>query len=434
MGRSVELGGEPVPLGRAAGTFGEGALEGPHLSRAHAVVEPARGQPQLRDLGSHNGTFVNGTRVQQHELVAGDVIALGRVLLLVVHEPPPPSVSTPVGMVGHSHGFLAALATVGKAARYGPTLLWGETGTGKSTLAEQLHAVSGRTGSSRRLACGAAGPAGASPSLHALLAEAGTLVLDNVEELRPQEQLVLLDALAQPRTDGPGIVACTVQSPEALGSHLRPELVHRLSRWTIDVPPLVERRADIVPLAMAFALRFGETAAVRLSAELSYRLLRHRWPGNLHELEAVIERAVVEARDDRLTVFDALDGILALPLSSLAISRYGRSAQTDPFVLHTSGQWYRLPDGTRHDLERRKTLGRVLATLVRARQQSPGQALSVKQLLSRAWPGEQLLARAGANRVYVAMTSLRKMGLRDVLLRTDAGYLLDPDMPLRVEE
>ena len=72
--------------------------------------------------------------------------------------------------------------------------------------------------------------------------------------------------------------------------------------------------------------------------------------------------------------------------------------------------------------------------MLEARRDEPGRALSVSDMLERAWTDEKLLARAGANRVYVAMTTLRKMGLRDLLVRTDSGYVLDPEVPLRIIE
>ena len=61
---------------------------------------------------------------------------------------------------------------------------------------------------------------------------------------------------------------------------------------------------------------------------------------------------------------------------------------------------------------------------------SPGEALSNDDLLSLGWPGEKLQPSAGTNRVRNALTQLRRLGLRDILLRNESGYLIDPQVPL----
>ncbi|MBV1860346.1 MAG: FHA domain-containing protein [Nannocystaceae bacterium] len=433
ISRRIALDG-PVSLGRKSDTFGDGVLDDGHISRAHAEFDQgSAGTPIVRDVGSRNGTYVNGSRIQEHPLVAGDVIGLGRALLMVTRDPQPPDVHAPQGMVGTSYAFLSTVATVAKASTRGPTLLWGESGVGKNALAQHLHAVSGRTGPLEVTRCG---PSQDEETLLRAVLEAasgGTVVLGNVEELPAAAQLLLVDALDGPELQGTGVVACTVESPDGLAQRLRPELLHRLRRWSIRVPSLTERRTDIPHLALAFARRYCSDEA-RLDAELTFRLLRHRWPGNLHELEALVERAAVEADGDRLAPFEGLDALLAQRSSAAGISTYGRKVEREPFVADATGRWYSAPDGQRFDLQRRKTLARVLATMLEARRDEPGRALSVTDMLERAWPDEKLLPRAGANRVYVAMTTLRKMGLRDLLVRTDSGYVLDPDVPLRIVE
>ena len=433
IGRRVPL-DTTLALGRRSDAFGEGTLDDGHISRAHAELDRGTGgTPIIRDAGSRNGTYVNGSRIQEHPLVAGDVIGMGRALLMVVREPPPPEVEPGDELVGHSYAFLSTLSTVHKAAPRGPTLLWGESGVGKDALAQHLHHVSGRSGPLETLRCGRLRDE--DDVVRALMdaAREGTLVLDNVEELPASAQLLMVDRLESDAPEYTGVVACTVETPESLAHRLRPELLHRLRRWSIRVPSLTERRTDIPQLALAFARRYGSDGA-QLDAELTFRLLRHRWPGNLHELEALIERAAVESEGDRLTPFEGLDALLAQRPSARGISTYGRKVDREPFVADLSGRWYTTPDGHRYDLERRKTLARVLGTMLVARKDEPGRALTVSDMLERAWAEEKLLPRAGANRVYVAMTTLRKMGLRNLLVRTDTGYVLDPDVPLRIIE
>jgi hypothetical protein len=66
---------------------------------------------------------------------------------------------------------------------------------------------------------------------------------------------------------------------------------------------------------------------------------------------------------------------------------------------------------------------------------APGEALTLETLLETGWPGQRVHPQAGASRVYNALTELRKLGLRDVLISRDDGYLLDPNVTVeRIEE
>lgn len=104
-------------------------------------------------------------------------------------------------------------------------------------------------------------------------------------------------------------------------------------------------------------------------------------------------------------------------------------------VIATEGLWFRAPGASETvKLHRRRPLARVLDALVHGRQRSPGGAVPIDTLIARGWPGERVLASAGAERVYAAIATLRKLGLRDVLLRQDDGYLLDPKIVLEVSE
>jgi hypothetical protein len=99
-------------------------------------------------------------------------------------------------------------------------------------------------------------------------------------------------------------------------------------------------------------------------------------------------------------------------------------------IVDETGAWFRAPGGDLVDLQRRKPMRCILHELVRRRKNNPGEALPVETLVEIGWPGERVLPSAGASRVHVAIGSLRKLGLRDVLLRDRNGYLLDPDVPL----
>lgn len=99
-------------------------------------------------------------------------------------------------------------------------------------------------------------------------------------------------------------------------------------------------------------------------------------------------------------------------------------------TIAASGRWFALSDGERVSLTRRRALRLILKALVERRMSSPIQVLEKTELLELGWPGERVLHEAGSLRVYNALSTLRKLGLRDVLLSRDDGYLLDPNVDI----
>ncbi|HJL17908.1 MAG TPA: hypothetical protein RMH99_19745 [Sandaracinaceae bacterium LLY-WYZ-13_1] len=92
--------------------------------------------------------------------------------------------------------------------------------------------------------------------------------------------------------------------------------------------------------------------------------------------------------------------------------------------------WARTPHGAELDLARRPVLRRVFEALIAARRRRRGAGLDVHQLFAAAWPGERALPEAAANRVYVAVARLRKLGLGDTLRTGPDGFYLDPAVAL----
>jgi len=90
-----------------------------------------------------------------------------------------------------------------------------------------------------------------------------------------------------------------------------------------------------------------------------------------------------------------------------------------------------LPDGEVVDLSTRAVLWRLVEALAAARRERPPRPLSSHDLVEAGWPGEATTGASGLNRVKVSLSTLRKLGLRDVLVRVDDGYLFDPQIPLR---
>ena len=87
--------------------------------------------------------------------------------------------------------------------------------------------------------------------------------------------------------------------------------------------------------------------------------------------------------------------------------------------------WFAVGGGRRVDLSKRRSGAALLAALIERRRAAPGEALGLDALVLAGWPGERMRPDAAANRVYVAVALLRKLGLRGVLLHGDAGWLLD---------
>ena len=88
----------------------------------------------------------------------------------------------------------------------------------------------------------------------------------------------------------------------------------------------------------------------------------------------------------------------------------------------------RMPDGKELDLSRRRAPRLLLARLLEQRDQHPGEALAWGALLEAGWPGERMHPESGRTRVHVAIYTLRKMGLADVVVRHDDGYLISPNV------
>ncbi|MEZ4298889.1 MAG: hypothetical protein R3B70_28325, partial [Polyangiaceae bacterium] len=169
---------------------------------------------------------------------------------------------------------------------------------------------------------------------------------------------------------------------------------------------------------------------------------------HLAELDAAVGRdeAAVSLRQQARTVLGnppdrAVESVLAgsAPNSGVGriAARIARSAApdcpppppADALLLGPSGLWFRTPHAERVSLDRRRQLARMLDRLAEERLSHPSAALDWQALVAAAWPGERVLPEAAAHRVRVAISTLRKLGLRDLLHTTEEGYLLDPSVP-----
>lgn len=216
-----------------------------------------------------------------------------------------------------------AIARVGASSA--PLLITGETGTGKSLLARMVHdAGNRRNGPFLEINCGALTASlleselfghvkgafsGAVAHSKGLLrsADGGTVFLDEIGEMPPPLQVALLQVLQEHKVRPVGgskyhpvnmrIIAATNRDLEEAmqANEFRRDLYHRLAVLTIHVPPLRERREDILELSSLFLERGCARAGrppLRLSPEAGLLLLGYAYPGNIRELEAMIEQAI----------------------------------------------------------------------------------------------------------------------------------------------
>jgi Nif-specific regulatory protein len=254
------------------------------------------------------------------ELAAADAGSTGRTLV------PPPDYSN---MIGGSPPMRQVFEQISQVARTNATvLIRGESGTGKELVAHCIHHASPRVKQAFiKINCaalpeplveselfghekGAFTGAIARKKGRFELADGGTLFLDEVGELSPATQAKLLRVLQTREFERVGgsvtltsdvrLVAATNKPMERAvrSGSFREDLYYRLNVFTILLPPLRDRRADIQRLAEHFLARFSAQHATpvrRISSEAMDRLAAHPWPGNVRELENVIERAVLVA-------------------------------------------------------------------------------------------------------------------------------------------
>jgi DNA-binding NtrC family response regulator len=258
----------------------------------------------------------------------------------------------PASLVGSSPAMLRTLDLARRVAKVDSTvLITGESGAGKERLARFIHDESARTaGPFLAINCAAVpetlleselfGHArgsftGASQDRAGLFeaANGGTLLLDEIGDVPPAMQVKLLRVLQErevrrvgenrTRTINVRVLAATNRDllADVHGARFRQDLYYRLRVVEVVVPPLRERREDILPLARhllaGIAKRFGKRAPA-LAPDAANLLVRYAWPGNVRELENALERAVALARSDRISVDDLPPEIGAAPVTVLA--------------------------------------------------------------------------------------------------------------------
>jgi formate hydrogenlyase transcriptional activator len=237
-------------------------------------------------------------------------------------------------IVGNSPALLKVLHTVDQVAPTDSTvLIYGETGTGKELVARAIHSRSARNGRALvNVNCSAISAGLVESELFghmkgaftgALerrigrfeLAHGGTIFLDEIGELSLETQVKLLRVLQEHEFEPVGssrslrvdvrVIAATNRnlSEAVQAGRFRSDLFYRLNVFPIELPPLRERRSDI-PQLVAFCIsRFSKRLGKKIdgvSRESMENLVNYPWPGNIRELQNVIERAVVLSVDPTL--------------------------------------------------------------------------------------------------------------------------------------
>ena len=111
-------------------------------------------------------------------------------------------------------------------------------------------------------------------------------------------------------------------------------------------------------------------------------------------------------------------------------SSEGLHSDRDVLEVAASGHWFRAPSERRVDCGRHRALHLLLLRLAEERLIHPGSVVASRDLVEAGWPKQRILEEAARNRLKVAMSSLRKLGLRRVLVHAEGGYLLDPNVNL----
>jgi transcriptional regulator with GAF, ATPase, and Fis domain len=299
-------------------------LTDPKVSRRHATFDVVGNTLRLTDLGSTNGTTVNGLTVNDVVLRGGELVQVGDTRLQVERLAPLTVPSVVASSFGRTLGASPEMRRLYPlcerlASSNVAVLIEGETGTGKEVLAESLHESSPRGDKPFVVFdCTAVPPdlmeaalfghergsfTGAVSSQKGLfeLADGGTLFIDEIGELSPALQPKLLRALDRSEVRRIGgtewikvdarLIAATRRDleREIQAGRFRDDLFYRLAVARIELPPLRQRQGDVALLAEAFWNQLGPHAGA-IPHDLVLRFESYAWPGNVRELRNAIAK------------------------------------------------------------------------------------------------------------------------------------------------
>ncbi|HEU0036694.1 MAG TPA: sigma 54-interacting transcriptional regulator [Kofleriaceae bacterium] len=330
-GRACRLGDREITVGtepRCELVLSDDRVSGRHLAIRADPDHASRFA--VRDLGSTNGTWYEGSRLTEATLPAGSTLLAGKTALRIEAEAQPldlpPSQARRFGeLVGESLAMREVFAVLERVAPTDATILVeGETGTGKELVARAVHDASPRRrGPFVAVDCGALPESlleselfghvrgaftGAATARAGMLvrADGGTLFLDELGRITPTLQARLLRVLEErvvrplggdtERAVDVRVIAASRDDldAEVAAGRFRPDLLYRLAVVRVALPPLRTRREDIPILVGELLRRRGFEDERPAGAGLD-RLIAHAWPGNVRELRNVIDRAIALA-------------------------------------------------------------------------------------------------------------------------------------------
>jgi transcriptional regulator of acetoin/glycerol metabolism len=302
------------------------------VSRQHLAIRKSPKGWQLVDLGSKNGTAVNGEQVNTALLADGDIIEAGGAMMMFLQDDGMRSdagdrelvaAAGPVSFQTLSLELEGRIQQIQKIAPVDvPVLVRGETGTGKELMARTIHDVSGRRGPFVPVNCGAlprdlveselfghrrGAFSGATADREGLVRHAhqGTLFLDEIAELPPDSQIALLRVLQEGEVRPVGatdavkvdvrVVAATHQDlkQRLADGRFRSDLYGRIAGFEILLPPLRDRREDLgMLIARILPTATADPTRITLSKSAARTLFRYDWPQNIRELENAMRAAV----------------------------------------------------------------------------------------------------------------------------------------------
>ena len=324
------LRGSTISLGR--GEEADVMLPGQRVSRIHARITRSGPLTIIADAGSTNGVFQNGIRVREAPLSDNDVLRLGDHLAVVVRLPDASSFAggvfeepVPDAVIGpRSRAAWAKLVRLAKSKV--PVVLEGPTGTGKEVYARALHRLSEREGEFVALNCAAVPEGLAESQLFGMIrgsftgamksagglfeaAHRGTLLLDEIVDLSLPLQAKLLRVIEESAVLRVGetstrsvdfrlVAACQKPLPKLVEAGLfRGDLLARLAGGTLRLPPLSERREEVLVLFKKFFRQSGGCEAM-LSASFCEAVCLHDWPLNTRQLVQVATHAALTTSTD----------------------------------------------------------------------------------------------------------------------------------------
>jgi DNA-binding NtrC family response regulator len=277
-------------------------LDDPEVSRRHASVFVRGSQLELIDLGSTNGTTVNGVLIKEAYLVGGEAIRMGATVLSVKRDVPKRLVlgsATRFGRVlGQSTAMRRIFPSLERLAKTShAVLLEGEPGTGKELVAEELHRAGARAeGPFVVLSTSTLPPEEIVASLRpgsdiVEQARQGTLFVDELGSVPAEGQRLLAKLVAEGASDTGVRVMCAtseILDSDAYQAKFDQDLFVALLPGRLEIPRLREREGDVALLARHFWAELVAPEETPLPEDFLSRFEHYAFPGNVRELAAAV--------------------------------------------------------------------------------------------------------------------------------------------------